>query len=140
VSDLELPVPPTPRVMLVDVRPERRNVMRSMIDLAIGTGTVVAQVASSVEALAAVERHQVNTAIIEVQMPLGEGVAAIVALRAAHPELLILVCTFDGSRAIRQQAIEAGADSYLLKPISVRELRDVLSAGRPTRQTVASAP
>jgi DNA-binding response OmpR family regulator len=113
--------------------------MRSMVELAMGKGTVVAQVANATEALAAVDRHQVDTAIVEIQMPLGEGLTVIAALRAAHPSMMIVVCTFDGGRLIQKQAAEAGSDSYLVKPVSARELRDVLGAERRPPLVTANA-
>jgi ActR/RegA family two-component response regulator len=63
-----------------------------------------------------------------VQMPLAEGLGLIAELRAAHPSLLIVVCTFHADRATQLQAHSAGADSYLVKPASARDLRRALGS------------
>ena len=113
-------------VVLVDVRPERRGPMISVVQAAIGDG-IVAQVGNTPEALSAVERYDAHAAVVEVD---AGGLSVIAALRAAHPSLVILVCTFRSDPETRRQAEEAGADAYLLKPVSTREIRTALDAGR----------
>jgi DNA-binding response OmpR family regulator len=119
----------TRAVVLVDVRPERRGPMISVVEMAIGGGTV-AQVSTADEAMAAVERFGAEAAIVEVQLPLADGLAVIAALRAAYPALVIVVCTFHHDPVTEQRAEDAGADAYVVKPVSTRELRGVLAAGR----------
>jgi CheY-like chemotaxis protein len=118
-----------PRIVLVDVRSERRAVMRTMIDAALSPGTVVLEVASVPEALAAIEPYFADAVVIEVQIPLIAGLAGIADLRAAYPALTIVVCTFHADRVSQVQATDAGADAYLVKPVSARDLRSAL---RPT--------
>jgi CheY-like chemotaxis protein len=128
VADME----PRPRVVLIDSRSERRAVMRRVVEQALGDDTVVAQVGNEVEALAAVERRLADAAVVEIQMPVADGLSVIAALRAARPSLLIVVCTFHGDRGTQAQAAEAGADSYLVKPFSARDLRRALHSDQWT--------
>jgi DNA-binding NarL/FixJ family response regulator len=130
---------PQPRIVLVDIRPERRALMCKVLDLALASGTVVAQVASASDAIAAVEGHGAGVAVVEIQMPLAVGLAVVAELRAAYPTLLIVVCTFHHDRATQRQAVDAGADAYLLKPVTGRELRKALGSGRRPSLLVASA-
>jgi DNA-binding NarL/FixJ family response regulator len=116
------------RVVLVDVRPERRALMRGVVEMAIGPGTVRAEVASGSEALAAVERHHADAVIVEIQLPVAEGLAVIAALRSAHPAVAILVCTFHHDRTTEREATEAGADAYLVKPVNARDVRAALGS------------
>jgi DNA-binding response OmpR family regulator len=127
------------RVVLVDVNVDRRAVMRSVINLALGDGAVVDQAATASEALSAVDRNDADAAVVEIQLPVEEGVALIALLRVGHPHLVIVVCSFDGHRATRQRAADAGSDAYLLKPVSTRELRDVLGFERPVVSTSTAA-
>jgi DNA-binding NarL/FixJ family response regulator len=114
-----------PAVVLVDVRAERRGPMVSVVQAAIGDGTV-AQVGTTIEALAAIERYHAYAAVVEVD---ADG-AVIAALRAAHPALVIVVCTFRSDSSTRRQAEEAGSDAFLVKPVSTREIRTAIEAGR----------
>jgi CheY-like chemotaxis protein len=123
VAALVAEIEPRPRVVLIDSRSERRAVMRRVVEQALGVDTVVAQVGSEAEAVAAVERRLADAAVVEIQMPVADGLSVIAALRAVRPSLLIVVCTFHADRHTKEQAAEAGADSYLVKPFSARDLR-----------------
>ncbi len=120
------PIPPDkpgPRVLLVDARPERSALIRMVVEAGQGGGTVVASAGTPSEAVAAVDRQAVDAAVVEIQMPVDVGLAAIAALRAGHPSLVIVVCSFHGDALTRQQAYSAGANSYLTKPVSARDLQ-----------------
>ena len=115
------------RVVLIDVRSERRALMRRVLDLAAGDGTVVAEVTDASEALRAIADSDADVAVVEIQLPVDEWLAIIATLRAVYPTLVIVVCTFHHDAATQRQAAEAGADEYLVKPVSARQLRATLT-------------
>jgi two-component system response regulator YesN len=123
------------RVLLVDARHERRGVMRLVIESGAHAGTVVAQTESAAGAVAALERAAVDAAVVEIQMPIDAGLLVVAALRAARPSLVIVVCTFHADASTRERALAAGADTYLVKPVSAREIqaacRGASGDGRP---------
>jgi DNA-binding NarL/FixJ family response regulator len=123
---------PTVRVVLVDVRSERRAVMRVMLDHALGEGTVVAEITKAAEVAASLDRHEADVAVVEIQLPLAEGLATVAALRAARPSLRIVVCSFLRDAVAQAEALKAGADCYLAKPVSSRDLRRALDPDRST--------
>lgn len=110
------------RVLLVDDRSERREVMRVVVETGDSAGTVVAQAGSPAAAVAAAGRYDPDVVVLEIQMPVAAGLATIASLRAAHASLVIVVCTFHADPSTRRQALVAGADAYLSKPVSAREL------------------
>jgi DNA-binding NarL/FixJ family response regulator len=114
-----------PRIVLVDSKPERRAVMRSIVILALGSDSVVGVAANRSEAVATVRSSGANAAIVDLDMPEDEGVATIVSLRAAHPHLVVVVCSFGSHRATRTEAVDAGADAYLGKPVSLDQIRTI---------------
>lgn len=116
---------PPLRVVLFDEKHDRRSVLRSVVDLALGAESVVAQASSVVEAVGAVASKSANAIVLEIQMSGGRGIEAISALRAAYPSLTIAVCSFSYDRAIRLEANLAGADVYLVKPVGVGEIRSL---------------
>jgi DNA-binding NarL/FixJ family response regulator len=116
------------QVVLVDVRPERRALMRKVLDLAVGDGTVVAEVSDASGARRAVSDYGADVAVVEIQLPVQDGLEMIATLRAEHPALKIVVCTFQPDATTRRRAVEAGADDYLVKPVSARQLRAAINA------------
>jgi DNA-binding response OmpR family regulator len=115
------------RVVLIDVRSERRALMHWVLDLAAGEGTVVAEVTDASEALRAIADCAADVAVVEIPLLVDEGLAIIASLRLMHPTLVIVVCTFHRDAATQRQAAEAGADEYLVKPVSARQLRAALN-------------
>jgi DNA-binding NarL/FixJ family response regulator len=108
-------------VVLVDPREARRAIMHYFIDQC-PVLTVVGLAADLDEAVTQIRAEQADVALVEIQMPLAEGLATIEALRAAFPDLRIVVCSFHDDAETRSAAQERGADGYLAKPPSAFDL------------------
>ena len=111
-----------PAVVLVDARPDRRAVMRQMFEHSGGVATVVGEADGATDATAAVEQHAAALVVIDIQPDVQAGLDVVAALDVRFPELTILVCSFNTDAAVRQRALEAGADAYVVKPVSAREV------------------
>lgn len=64
--------------------------------------------------------------LIEIQLPVTQGLDTISSLRYDYPALRIIVCSFHCDQATKSAALARGADAYLLKPLSPRHLRPLL--------------
>jgi DNA-binding NarL/FixJ family response regulator len=106
---------PSHRLVLVDSRQDRRAVMNFLVDTSPGL-TVVGLAGNLDEAAALIRSEHADVALIEIQMPLADGLATISGLRHQFPELRILVCSFLHDSATREAATMRGADGYLAKP------------------------
>jgi two-component system, NarL family, response regulator LiaR len=69
------------------------------------------------EAVALVAATQPRVALLDLQMPEMDGVAATIAIRAAHPQVAVLILTSFSGDAQLHAALRAGASGYLLKDI-----------------------
>lgn len=70
------------------------------------------------EAVALVESSQPDVVLLDVEMPLMDGIAATQAIRKRHPSLPVLILTSYNTDAQVYQAMQAGASGYLLKDVS----------------------
>ena len=113
------------RVVVIDDRHDRRQLMSYVLDQAEGV-TVVGYADGPVSALEAVQRLRATSVVLEILLPLTQGLDTISALRDDFPSLTIIVCSFDASATTKQAALDRGADAYLPKPPSLRDLRAVL--------------
>lgn len=126
---LEARTSPEMRVVIVDTRHERRQVMRHLTENCGADLVVVGSAEDASGALAAVTGQRANIAIVEIQLPLADGLEVVSMLRGAHPDLGIVVCSFHATAATQSDARARGADVYLSKPVSARELaRGLVSA------------
>jgi DNA-binding NarL/FixJ family response regulator len=116
------------RIVLLDPRAARRQVMRHMLATAHPPIEVVGEVGDEAGAIALVTEHDPDAVLVEVQLPIEAGLAAIRGLRRHRANLRIIVCSFHGEQATRLAALAHGADAYLQKPVNARELQEALTS------------
>ena len=109
------------RVLLADDHTVVRDGLSVIIDQEAGL-QVVAQAANGREAVELWCEHRPDITLMDLQMPLLNGVSAIDEIRAINPDAgIIVLTTFDGDEDI-YRALRAGAKSYLLKDVRREEL------------------
>jgi CheY-like chemotaxis protein len=124
------------RVVLVDARPERRELVRHLIE---GTGLAdgeVGEASSSEEAVELLGRAERDVAVVEIQMPVAKGLETVAALRRQSADLRIVVCSFHADPATKEMALAWGADAWLDKPISSESFKSVFRGFFPKGRTV----
>ncbi|WP_033323457.1 response regulator [Streptomyces yerevanensis] len=132
---------PSIRVLLADDHPVVRDglaaVLATQPDL-----TVVGEAATGAEAVRRTASLAPDVVLMDLQMPGMDGTAATAAIRAAHPEVRVLVLTTYDTDADITAAIDAGAVGYLLKDIGRHELceavRTAARGGAALSPTVAA--
>ena len=85
-------------------------------------GFRVSQIADGTQALEAVERVKPDLVILDVMLPGMDGVEICRRLRAAGDGLPIVMLTARDAEVDRILGLELGADDYITKPFSPREL------------------
>jgi DNA-binding NarL/FixJ family response regulator len=84
--------------------------------------TIVAEAADGEEAIEQFEAHRPDVTLMDLRMPVMDGLVATRAILAEHPEARIIVLsTYDGDADI-YRALEAGARGYLLKDMLRTEI------------------
>jgi len=113
------------RVVAVDTRHERRQVMRQLLEVTF-TPAQIAEAEDRAAAIELVDRCHPDVVVLEIQMPLEEGLETISALQVMSPRPRIVVCSFRRDPAAIQGALDRGADAYLTKPASAAQIRTAL--------------
>jgi len=121
-SPLKMPAPEgsqsTVHVLAVDDDPS----MRQMIADYLGDNDIQVTVARSGKEIAPVmARHTIDLIILDLKMPGEDGMQIARELRA-ESEVPIIILTGRKDEADRVMGLELGADDYLTKPFSPREL------------------
>jgi CheY-like chemotaxis protein len=106
-----------PTILVVDDERESRDIAGAVLAHA-GYGVLYAS--NGVEALSIVGRSTVDLIVMDLMMPVMDGVTAIRRLKSGSQTapIPILALTGDPGPALRLQAHEAGCDSYLIKPVN----------------------
>ena len=128
-------------VLLVDdhalLRTGVANIINQEPDL-----RVVAEAGNGVEAIEAYERHHPDVTLLDLRMPVMEGVEVVRRIRERDPRARVIVLTTYDTDDEISRALKAGAKAYVLKDISADDLigciRDVL-AGKTYLAPAAAA-
>ena len=70
------------------------------------------------EAVEKVEKDSFDIVLMDIKMPIMDGLEATKAIKASHPELPIVALTANAFDSDRQLAMDAGCDDFLSKPVS----------------------
>jgi DNA-binding NarL/FixJ family response regulator len=135
------------RVIIVDDSEETRKSIQMMMSL-VPDSEVVAQGENGREAIALARQHHPDIALIDVNMPVMDGLTAIQTLRQEHPSLICIVVSAEKDPPTLQRAIAVGAHGYLLKPVTAEQLLSVMeraskaarASRAPARPAVVAAP
>jgi DNA-binding NarL/FixJ family response regulator len=91
---------------------------------------VVATAGDGLAALELVDELRPDAVVMDLHMPLLDGVTAVTRLRRDHPSLCLIALTGDQAPELHRAVDEAGADAVLLKDELVQTLFDRLAAAR----------
>jgi DNA-binding NarL/FixJ family response regulator len=94
--------------------------------------TVVGAAQDGLEAIELAEELGPDAVVLDLHMPLLDGVTAAARLRRDHPSLCLIALTGDEAPALHRAVREAGADDVLLKSQLVERLLERLATVRPS--------
>lgn len=121
------------RVLLADDHALVRSGVRSLLS-SMANITVVAEAADGEEALAMAESHEPDIAILDIAMKGMNGVEAARRFKSKFPKIKLLMLSMFSSEEYVMQALNSGANGYLLKDSATYELeravREVMSGAR----------
>lgn len=106
------------RILLVDDDAAIRRALRTSLN---ELGFQVTEAARGEEALHLVRAASFDVVLLDLQMPGMGGVRTLASLRSIVPRLPILMITVQDSEEQKVEALESGADDYIVKPFGVRE-------------------
>jgi DNA-binding response OmpR family regulator len=122
------------RVLVVDDDPTVSDVVRRYLEQA---GCEVRLAADGADGLAAIAAQRPDLVVLDLMMPGIDGLEVCRRLRRQLPDLPVVMLTALGEEADRVLGLEVGADDYVTKPFSPREL--VLRIRSVLRRTAGHA-
>ncbi len=126
------------RKKTVVVVEDEEAIRRGIVDMLRVAGYEPLEAADGETGLATARRAGVDVVLLDLMLPKMDGLDVLKELRLTHPSLPVIILTARGSEDDRVQGLRGGADDYVVKPFSAREMlarvEAVLrrSADRPT--------
>jgi two-component system, NarL family, response regulator LiaR len=124
------------RVLIVDDHPMVRGGLKDFI-LAYDWMEAVGEAQNGVEAVDFCANHEVDVVLMDMVMPLMDGSEATRRILAQGKPVKIIIITSFHEQDLVQQALKAGATSYLLKNVSADELAKAIRAAHGGFSTLA---
>ncbi|AXQ53274.1 MULTISPECIES: response regulator transcription factor [Streptomyces] len=115
------------RVLVTDDEPLIRAGIRMILSSAEDI-EVVAEAADGREAVELARTHHVDVALLDLQMPVMDGLTALAELQRAAPRVRVLILTTFGERQNVLRALSGGSAGFLLKDSAPAELMRAVRA------------
>jgi two-component system response regulator DesR len=115
----------TIRLLLADDQTLVRSALAALLSLEPDF-TVVAEVGRGDEVVAAAKEHTPHVALLDIEMPGVDGLAAAGALAQAVPSCRVLILTTFGRAGYLRRAMEAGALGFIVKDAPAEQLADAV--------------
>ncbi|MCW2505930.1 MAG: yfiK-like transcriptional regulatory protein [Actinomycetia bacterium] len=115
----------TIRLLLADDQALVRGAMAALLGMEPDL-EVVAEVGRGDEVVAAVREHAVDVALLDVEMPGLDGIAAARQVAAQVPSCRVLIVTTFGRAGYLRQAMAGGASGFVVKDTPAKLLADAV--------------
>jgi DNA-binding NarL/FixJ family response regulator len=121
------------RVLLVDDDREFLESLRPLIEHQ-PVLTVAGTAGNGLDAIELADELEPDAVVIDLHMPIVDGVTAVARLRKDHPSLCLIALTGDPAPELHDAVTEAGADAVLMKGDLIDSLVQRLRAVRAAQE------
>jgi len=101
-------------IVIVDDAPFIREAVRSIVEK--NGMRVIGEAGDGQEALEVLGRTEPDLVIMDMVLPIQNGLTVVKKILETKPHLKILACSTESQKSISLKAIEVGCRGYLLKP------------------------
>jgi len=102
-----------PQVLLVDDSDFMRNLLREILE---ENFEIVGEAENGVEAVELYREHDPDLVMMDIVMPIRDGIEATNEITGSDPDANVIMCTSVGQEEKMKNAVKAGADGYITKP------------------------
>jgi DNA-binding response OmpR family regulator len=110
------------RKRMIVVVEDEEAIRRGIVDILRVAGYEPVEAADGETGLNEARRAGVDLVLLDLLLPRRDGLDVLSELRVTHPSLPVIILTARGSEDDRVRGLRAGADDYVVKPFSAREL------------------
>ncbi len=125
-----------PKLLIIDDEP---GILYSLKAALESDDTVVVTAPTAKLGMAAVAREKPDAVILDVRLPDMSGLDAFVHIREGDPHLPVVIITAHGNTDTAIEAMKRGAFEYLLKPVDLHQLDEVIGKAFELRR-IQSTP
>ncbi|MFZ5644695.1 MAG: response regulator transcription factor [Bacillota bacterium] len=117
------------KLVIADDEPTELKFIRYVVDTYKLPFYICGEAENGEQAVEMVEKYRPEFVIIDIRMPLMDGLEATGLIKSRHPLAKVYILTAYEYFDYAKKAIQAGAEDYLLKPIKPEQLVETLKKG-----------
>jgi len=117
-------VPEHARILIVD---DDETIRKSLATVLKEKGYLIETAESGREAISKSEKDAYNLAFIDIRLPDMDGVQLLTAMKETTPKMVKIIITGYPSLQNAIEAVNKGADGYIVKPIKMDELLTMIT-------------
>jgi DNA-binding NtrC family response regulator len=117
-------VPEHARILIVD---DDETIRKSLATVLKEKGYLIETAESGREAISKSEKDAYNLAFIDIRLPDMDGVQLLTAMKETTPKMVKIIITGYPSLQNAIEAVNKGADGYIVKPIKMDELLPMIT-------------
>jgi len=117
-------VPEHARILIVD---DDETIRKSLATVLKEKGYLIETAESGREAISKSEKDAYNLAFIDIRLPDMDGVQLLTAMKETTPKMVKIIITGYPSLQNAVEAVNKGADGYIVKPIKMDELLPMIT-------------
>jgi DNA-binding NtrC family response regulator len=117
-------VPEHARILIVD---DDETIRKSLATVLKEKGYLIDTAESGREAISKSEKDAYNLAFIDIRLPDMDGVQLLTAMKETTPKMVKIIITGYPSLQNAIEAVNKGADGYIVKPIKMDELLPMIT-------------
>jgi DNA-binding response OmpR family regulator len=108
-----------PTILIVE---DDDSIREGLADALEFNGYAIFQTGQGREGLRMAEQLDIDLALLDLALPGVDGLEILKTIRSTRPTLPVIILTARGSESDRIKGLNLGADDYMVKPFSVKEL------------------
>ena len=124
-------------VLIVDDNDLMRTLLRGI--LRGETFQVTSEAKNGVLALESIEKSKPDIVFLDVMMPEMDGLETLQAIKAKHPEIIVIMITGNPSAENVKESIQGGAGGFIIKPFNSATVMETLARAIQASRAKASA-
>ena len=125
------------RILLVDDHAVVRSGLSAFLSVNLDL-ELVGEAENGEQAVVRAGLLQPDVVLMDLMMPVMDGVAATAAIKKKHPHIQIIALTSFQEDELVQNALKAGAVGYLMKNVTARELASAIKSAKEGKMTLSS--
>ena len=112
------------RILVADDASFMRQMIREIVEEA--GHEVVAEASDGVEAIEQFKKHHPDVVTMDIVMPRRSGIDAVKGIMEIDPTACVVMCSALGQETLVQEALQAGARDFIVKPFKPDAVRATL--------------